>query len=148
MLKRTLFGLVASLIVTCVTAPAQRQMSAAEVRRHNEMVLRLKKQSKWNSGVAPSEPARPVFMAPDGRQYIPPVEKVSVLLISKTATVVRRQNGTRYRVHYRSPDGTLDLLPGDTPLIHSPGPFGGKGSALFLSRAFQRADIVKTERLR
>lgn len=147
MLARILLFVVASGLA-CAPAVAQREMSPAEVRRHNEMVLRLKKKSNWHSGTAPTEPARPVLRAPDGRQYVPPVEKTTVLLVSKSSVVVQRRDGARYRIYYRGPKGTLDFLPHDIALIHSPGSFGGRGSFLFLSRAFQHAQIVKTERLR
>ncbi len=147
MLTRTLTAVVALLIVVCGAASAQREMTAAEVRRHNENVLRLKKQTRWNSGTAPTD-VSPVFRAPDGREYIPPVEQVTVLSVARSAVVVQRRDKSRYLIHYRSRKGRLAFLPRDIALIHSPGPFGAKGSSLFLSRAFQHADILKVEQAR
>jgi len=147
MLARALMVVVASLIVVCGAASAQREMTASEVRRHNEMVLRLKKQSKWNSGTAPAG-VRPVFRTSDGRDYLPPVEQVTVVSVGKSAVVIQRRDRSRFLIHYRSPKGRIDFLPRDIALIHSPGPFGAKGSSLFLPRAFEDANIIRVERAR
>ena len=62
-----LLALIASVVLIGSTADAQRQMSAADVQQHNEMVLRLKKQTKWTSGSPPPVPRR-VHVAADSRQ--------------------------------------------------------------------------------
>jgi hypothetical protein len=67
MKARAVLGITASVVLIGSTAHAQRQMGATEIQRHNEMVLRLKKQTKWHAGSPPPVP-RAVYLAPDRHQ--------------------------------------------------------------------------------
>ncbi len=67
MSARIVLAFIASVMLIGSTAHAQREMSAAEIQRHNEMVLRLKKQTKWTEGSPPPVP-RTVYLAPNSPQ--------------------------------------------------------------------------------
>ena len=67
MLARAVLGIIASVVLIGSTAHAQRQMGATEIQRHNEMVLRLKKQTKWTTG-SPPPVARAVYLPPNSPQ--------------------------------------------------------------------------------